>query len=200
MSNVCTLWLRTVVKHTFTSNQYNAKWTPSLNTLVGNPWDSLSKLFAEIKILRVNIYLYAKSISYQSVGIHTLVVTDKHEICETDRDFISTSSSPGAVTRRITQPLHGSWFPTEPTDRDWMPFNAKSDVLDVAYATDGITLPMDFDLFFDVHCRLRGLKHPATVTDCRDTLAVSTAAMVLDSGSPNPVSPSQHPGLPSDTG
>lgn len=165
MSNQCSLWLRTVQKLTFNKGKYNEKWNPSITTLVGEPWNQLSKIFAEIKVSRINVYLYTRNTNLSSVGIHTLVVSDTDEIYDLKRDFISTSSAPGAVTRRITQPLHGSWFPTEPSDREWALYNSKSTYLDVAYSVDGAILPLDFDIFFDVHCHFRGLKHPASISD-----------------------------------
>lgn len=187
MSNQCSLWLRTVQKLAFKKDpaQYNESWNPTITTLVGDPWNILSDIFAEIKVLRINIYLYTRNTNLTSSGIHTLVVTDKDEIYETNRSFISTSSAPGAVTRRITQPLHGTWFPTEPSDRAWTIFNDAAMYTNIAYAIDGVTLPLEFDLFFDVHCRFRGLKHPASVTDLRSVsvqLAASINDVCLESG------------------
>lgn len=177
MSNQCSLWLRTVQKLSFTNAKYNEKWNPSITTLIGNPWKPLANLFAELKVLRVNVYLYTRNTSLSSVGIHSLVVADKDEVYDVARDFISTSSTPGAVTRRITQPLHGTWFPTEPSDRDWTLFNDATTYLDVVYAVDGATLPLEFDLFFDVHCRFRGLKHLTSVSDQRSECSQLVASI-----------------------
>lgn len=169
-SNTTTLWLRTIQKQTLDKSTYNVKWNPSLNAVVGAPWSALASLFAEIKILRLNVYLYTRNQPFGTAsGIHTLGVTDYQEIDSNAnvRDFSSISAQPGSMTRRITQPLHGVWFPTEPTDRDWHPFTTSSNLCDVFYASDGREGELNVDVFFDAHIKLRGLKNIPSIQDFR---------------------------------
>lgn len=91
------------------------------NLLTGYP--KLASVFKEVKILKVKVWLVTTLPSSAS-GIISLLVAPSALAYSSD-DFADFSCSPGVMTRKSFQTLHGVYYPTQPSERNWFPVGSQ---------------------------------------------------------------------------
>lgn len=125
-------------------------------------YSHLVDVFSEFKIVKVRVWAYT-TLSTSAPGIATMVVTPS--------DYIPKSTSyeqltviPGAITRRIWQPLHSVYYPTSPSERNWFPSSETKVLFSLLFMARDIPPPdstayeNELQVIWDVHLRCRGLK------------------------------------------
>lgn len=161
-ANLATFWLRSVypVAKKEMAFQLGLRVTDLLTSL----HEYLKQAFAEYKPHRVNVW-YMSKLAITETGVHAMSIVDDNENYLTKVDYNNVASSPGSSTNRVYQTLCGTWFPTEPQDRNWKNLNDENTYVfqlflattRTAQATDTTLLG---ELVFDFHLSTRGYKSP----------------------------------------
>lgn len=135
--------------------------------------------FKEMKVVRVKIWAYT-TLPTSASGIITMI-TSPADLSQKKTTATLAAAAPGAITRKIYQPLRGVWFPTEPSERDWFPIGNDSTKDKLLFTvqffpsnlpkTDSTTAAHGLTLIIDAHVQLRGQINGVTGTD---PLAVNT--------------------------
>lgn len=87
--------------------------------------------YTEVKVHRVRVYWQSDNGTYDA-GSACLVVSDFDENSSSaTTDFGELMSYPSAMTRKVWQNVSNVWFPTEPTDRNWMKVDDTGELLTV---------------------------------------------------------------------
>lgn len=87
--------------------------------------------YTEVKVHRVRVYWQSDN-GTSDAGSACLVVSDFDENSSSaTTDFGELMSYPGAMTRKVWQNVSNVWFPTEPTDRNWMKVDDTGELLTV---------------------------------------------------------------------
>lgn len=146
-------------------------------------------VFREYKIHMVKVW-YLSGVSPTTNGTHTLVIGDPEEVSATANDRESDLASfPGSMTRRVTQSLHGSWFPTEPAQRNWNLLSSAHQIFAICYTSSGVVFDsekitsLNFQMIMDFTISFRGVinrkeavENVVTLSDVTD----SASRMVID--------------------
>lgn len=74
--------------------------------------------YSEIKLHRVRVW-FQSDYGTNTTGSIVLVVADSHEMLQS-KEFDELCTYPGAMVRKIWQNVSGQWYPTEPSDREWI--------------------------------------------------------------------------------
>lgn len=162
-ANVASFWLRSVYPVAVNEQAFSLDLRVSdlLTTLHAH----LKESFAEYKPKKVNVW-YMSKLAIDQTGVHAMSIADDRENYIIKVDYNNVASSPGSDTNRVCQTLRGTWFPTEPDDRNWKNLNdADLYIFQLFLAT---TRPVTTDksclmgeLVFDFHFSTRGYKSPA---------------------------------------
>lgn len=124
-------------------------------------YPQLVSCFKELKIIRAKVWI-TPAAGMNSAGFYTICVTP-HDLINPSETFTGLSSNPGSMTRKVFQPLHGSYFPTEPDERNWFPASSDKHLfvvqlmansLDASGSTNQTKIA--YQLVCDVHMRFRG--------------------------------------------
>lgn len=121
--------------------------------------------FKEIKVLKVKVWAYT-SLSTSSPGTLTMI-TCPMGLAQKNSTQKLAVAAPGAITRKIWQPLHGVYFPTEPSERDWLPIDTQHLVFDLEFFPWNIPVPAELNevqyaqiqIIVDAHVMLRGQRN-----------------------------------------
>lgn len=128
-------------------------------------WSNLRTLFAEIKLLRVNVWVMP-SASFGATGLQCLIVCPASEFIIPNGKvpkFTNLGTVPGSVVRKVYQTVHREWHPTSPFERGWH----KTDSTDALFHFLHMTNDMKKDngisgndykaeVIWDYHIRARG--------------------------------------------
>lgn len=128
--------------------------------------------FKEMKILRAKVWAYT-TLSAAASGTITMI-TCPPELAQSKTTAEFVAAAPGAITRKVWQPLHGVYYPTEPTERDWFDIGSTHSVFVVQLfpkdlpKSDSTTPKNEVQFVWDVHVQLRGQKNGVTqhTPDC----------------------------------
>lgn len=157
-SNICSLWVR---------GEWNkADKTPAIHVTfhLQGILDNLSplKIFNEARVKRINFWFISRQ-AITTPGNHTMCVVDDSKENLQTVTFSTVCASPGSDTRRVHQTLAASWYPTEPSDRNWEPITSTGDsiichlyIASTAAASQTENV-IDGSLIVDSHISLRGL-------------------------------------------
>lgn len=119
--------------------------------------------YKEMRVVRVNVWAYT-TLSTASPGIMTMI-TVPLGLAQKRSTVILAAASPGAITRKVWQPLRGCYFPTEPTERDWLPIDTQHIVFSLEFYLHGLKDDKDNDItteivvVLDAHVLLRGQRN-----------------------------------------
>lgn len=134
----------------------------------GTPYWPVMFPYNEFKVHSVRIWSIVPSAVSTTPGLHTMLLADKDEsefparAAQAAR-FTNLSDLSGTMMRRIYQPLHSHWTPTEPTDKDWIPVSASVQFAQFAYASSTpLTPPFEVHLIMDFILSFRGVKMTAS--------------------------------------
>lgn len=128
--------------------------------VIFSAYASLVNAFREVKVQRVKVWVYT-SLSSSSSGLATMIVAPKDEINAAE-SLATVTSSPGAITRKIWQPFHGVYYPTEPDERNWFTTSDKRHLFVLQfYAQDlppvnSANEKRELQIVWDAHVRFRG--------------------------------------------
>lgn len=124
--------------------------------------------FKEMKIIRAKVWAYT-TLSTTATGTITMI-TAPPELVQSKTTAVFAAAAPGAITRRVWQPLHGVYYPTEPTERDWFDIGSTHKVFSVQFfpkdlpKTDSVAAAVEIQLVWDVHVQLRGQKNGVSLS------------------------------------
>lgn len=131
--------------------------------------------FKEMKVVRVKIWAYT-TLPTSASGIITMI-TSPADLSQKKTTAVLAAAAPGAITRKIYQPLRGVWFPTEPSERDWLTIDNSKLLFTVQFfpsnlpKSDSTTAANGLTIIIDAHVQLRGQLNGVKGTD---PLAVNT--------------------------
>lgn len=114
---------------------------------------SYSSVYGEYRIKRVNVWYIPQTAVVTTPGDYAFSVIDSGQV-KSAGEFKTIALMPGSTIRRLHQPAHGSWFPTEPSDKEWRPFDNKWSIFCVRIATTG-TNKIDGYCVYDAHVSFR---------------------------------------------
>lgn len=125
-------------------------------------YPQLTSCFKEIRIKRVNVWMYT-TLSAASSGTITLAVCPKDEI-NPSATPVTLATTPGSITRRVWQSLHAMYYPTEPDERNWFPIKQDKHLFVVQIIGKDLPKPgnsinpdvLDVQIVWDAHVELRG--------------------------------------------
>jgi hypothetical protein len=110
--------------------------------LLKTAYGTAFKSFKQVKLHHINCWVIP-SLSYDIPGNHALVVCDVAENTFIDADTISEySQMAGSVVRKIVNPIHSFWRPTQPNARNWYTYNTKDEptMFAISYITSDVVL------------------------------------------------------------
>lgn len=119
--------------------------------------------FKEMKILRVKVWAYT-TLSSAAAGTITMI-TCPVDLIQPRTTAVFAAAAPGAITRKVWQPLHGVYYPTEPSERDWFDIGSTNAVFAVQLfpkdlpKSDSTGPAYEIQLIWDAHVQLRGQKN-----------------------------------------
>jgi len=126
--------------------------------------------YTEVKVHRVRVYWQSDNGTFDADSV-CLVVSDFDENSSSaTTDFGELMSYPGAMTRKVWQNVSNVWFPTEPTDRNWMKVDETGELLTVLVRHSVAT----GKLFGRIMC----LCSVVTIPNIDITLEISVAALL----------------------
>lgn len=162
-ANVANFWLRSVYPVAVKETAFHLDLRVS--DLLTSLHSYLKQAFAEYRPHRVNVWFMSK-LAITETGVHAMSVVDDKENYLSVVDYNNVASSPGSSTNRVYQTLCGTWFPTEPDDRNWKNLNdADVYVFQLFLATtrtaQSTNTTLLGELVFDFHLSTRGYKSPA---------------------------------------
>lgn len=169
-SNIGTSWIRNYI----TVDQA-ASFIDNIGSEIFFSDTSFSSVYGEYKIHRVNVWFVPTSPTV-SAGVYAFCCVDSGEV-KTASDFKSISLMPGSSIRKIGSPSQGHWIPTEPSDREWHPFDNAWSIFCIRIAAAGNNKIVGYCVY-DAHVSFR-----------------STKAAVTERSAPNVSSPPHIPSL-----
>lgn len=116
--------------------------------------------FKEVKIMKVKFWLVT-TLSAASSGVISFCVTPKDMVNSKD-SYANFSCTPGAMTRKSYQTLHGMYFPTEPDERNWFPIDSTKHLLTLQIfgkdlpKSSGTDTSVEVQIIYDAHLAFRG--------------------------------------------
>lgn len=129
-------------------------------------------VFKEIKISKVKVWLVT-TLSTSSSGVISFAITPKDMVNAKDT-YAGFSCTPGVMTRKSFQTLHGQYHPTEPDERNWFPINSTRQLFtaqifakDLPTSNSTNDTAVEVQLIWDAHVMFRGRTSPST-TDRSD--------------------------------
>lgn len=131
-------------------------------------YPQLKSCFREIKVLMVKVWLVT-TLPTSSSGVISLCVAPK-DMINTKDTYAGFSCTPGVMTRKSYQTLHGKWYPTEPDERNWFPVDADKHLFAIQiFGKDlpkvGTSTEVEVQIIYDAHVLFRGRASPSTVAD-----------------------------------
>jgi hypothetical protein len=114
---------------------------------------SYASVYGEFKIRRINVWYIPQSAVVTSPGDYAFSVIDSGEV-KTAGEFKTIALMPGSSIRKLYQSAQGSWYPTEPSDKEWRPFDNNWSIFCVRIATTG-TFKIDGYCVYDAHVSFR---------------------------------------------
>lgn len=157
-SNICSLWVRGEW------NKYDKTPAIHVSLHLQGILDNMTplKVFNEARVKRINFWFVSR-LPITTPGNHSMCVVDDNNSNLKQVTFSIVCASPGSDTRRAYQTLATSWYPTEPSDRDWKPVTSDDDgaichiyIASSVNASDKENV-IDGSLIVDTHISLRGL-------------------------------------------
>lgn len=112
-----------------------------------------SEVYGEFKIRHVNVWYVPQTAVVTTPGNYAFAVIDSGEV-RTAGEFKTIALMPGSTLRKLYQPASGCWYPTEPSDREWRPFDNKWSIFCIRIATTG-TNKLDGYCVYDAHVSFR---------------------------------------------
>lgn len=125
-----------------------------------SPYAQIGACFKEVKVLKVKLWLVT-TLSASSSGVISFCVSPKDLVNAKD-SYANFSCTPGVMTRKSYQTLHGQYFPTEPDERNWFPIIGSQHLFTVQiFGKDlpkpsGTTTAVDVQIIWDAHLQFRG--------------------------------------------
>lgn len=132
-------------------------------------YPQLTSVFKEVKVCKVKVWLVT-TLSSASSGVISLCVTPK-DLVNSQDTYAGFSCTPGVMTRKSFQTLHGLYYPTEPDERNWFLISAKRHLFTAQiWAKDlpkptGTSTTVDVQLIYDAHVMFRGRVTQKTSSD-----------------------------------
>lgn len=117
--------------------------------------------FREIKIQRVHVWVQTLC-STATSGVFTIVVAPK-DVINNKATYDQLASTPGSISGRAFNTLHGLYYPTQPDERNWFPKHSTKSLFVVQFMSNGIPKEntinpsLKLQLVWDAHVRARGL-------------------------------------------
>lgn len=118
--------------------------------------------FREVKIIRSKLWIMPQ-LSSTAPGLYTFCVAPKDQVNPSET-FNGLSSTPGCITRKVSQTAKAVYYPTEPSEKDWFPVGSGRHLfVGQVFATglvksNGINVNgnLPLQVVCDTHLRFRG--------------------------------------------
>lgn len=125
-------------------------------------YPQLKACFREVKVLSSKVWVIP-SAGTSSAGLYTILIQPKDEISNTN-DFAGLCDTPGAVTRKVYQPTHAKYYPTEPDERNWFTtsddkhlFTLQAMAIDLDKSNSvKVAAKLSIQVIYDTQIRFRG--------------------------------------------
>jgi hypothetical protein len=125
--------------------------------------------FKQVKLHHLKVWIIP-TLPVTVSGTHALVVCDLAENAFIEKDTVSEyAQMAGSEIRKVYQPLHLFWRPTQPKARNWIQFNTtdKDELFAISYVSadvklgDGTTKKFTIDFVIDITMSFRGVNQIA---------------------------------------
>lgn len=160
-SNLISLWIRSEWAESTIERAMHVTYNPK------NAIDEmgLNDIFHEIRVKRVNFWFISK-LPITEPGLNAMAIFDNNQEALKVISYPVVAACPGSDTRRVYQTLCGTWYPTEPSDRNWRPID-DTPFCQIYIATSRERQPSNTILgaiIADAHVSLRGLSVSSTTS------------------------------------
>lgn len=154
-------------------------------------YSSLAAAYKECKIKKVCVWV-STNLSATSPGLWTSIVAPVDEINGKDT-YSMLSASPGSYTRKIFQPLHGVYYPTEPAERNWFDTKSKDYLFTLQVMTSEMPPnnsikydPIYIQVIWDAHILFRGRRTQTPQVSALEDFEITPAVDHNDKFTPTP--------------